>query len=184
MRGKPVVYHMCPPNLRGNLLLPLDALRKEHPDLYAAKMAKYRGRETIPTRPLPELKCRWCDCVQFSTVHPEAIRDAMLRAGHSWPDNGRRFFGVSVDEAGFSAGNTVIWRYEDAGPAADIAAAKSDIVPYSPGCVAELDALHHRTEKYFQEMHALGCRPLLFVGVPHLLHRGPVSLKHADEIVV
>lgn len=184
MSKTPIVYHMRPPDLRGAMLLPLETLRIEHPDLYTAKMAKYRGREAIPERRVPELNCRWKNCVQFSTVHPAAIRDAMLRTGHTWPKGGARFFLLDARVCAFTADNTIIWLYEDTAPTADFAAAQTDVIRYSTDCIVRLSMLGRRTERYFRQMRDAKRRPLLFVGVPHLLHRGTVPLDHAEEIVV
>ena len=184
MQTATVLYHMRPRRLRGRSLVPLNALRGIDPALYDEGMAKYRGREAIPDRPLLELGCRWGDCVQFSTVHPAAIRAAFLEAGHDWPANGVGFLAIDADRAGFTADDTVIWLYEDAGPTSDMAAPKKDVVPYAADRVARLAALHDRTRCYLREMKDADSRPLLFVGVPHVLHRGAVALDHVDELVV
>lgn len=108
----------------------------------------------------------------------------MVETRHNWPKQGVRFLAIDADKAGFTSANTAIWLYEDAGPTKDMATAKTDIVPYAPNTAVTLRSLQHRTKAYFREMRETGCRPLLFVGVPHVLHRGTVALEHADEIVI
>lgn len=175
---------MRPHTLRGRTLLPLNALQAVDPALHAQQIAKYQGRDAIPDRPLPELQCRWGDCVQFSTVHPAAIRFAFEETGHEWPKNGVRFFSVDAGRAGFTSDDTAIWLYEDAGPTTDMAAPKTDVVAYSADRVASLATLQDRTMAYLREMKAAGRRPLLFVGIPHVLHRGAVPLDHTEDVVV
>ncbi|MEJ6392523.1 hypothetical protein V8J82_04595 [Gymnodinialimonas sp. 2305UL16-5] len=184
MSTSPIIYHLRPHDLRGAALVPLNTLRDAHPDLFDRHMAKYLGRAAIPSRPLPELGCHWGDCVQFSTVHPAAIRSAMLETGHSWPRDGLRFLAIPVEKAGLSASTTAIWLYTNAGPSADLGAAKTDVVAYSSERLATLGELPVGTTTYFHEMHALGRPPLLFVGIPHVLHRGPVALDEAIDIIV
>lgn len=184
MSPSTVLYHMRPPCLRGTSLVPLNALHEIDPDLHAQGIAKYRGREAIPERPLPELNCRWGDCVQFSTVHPAMIRAAFIDTGHDWPRRGIRFLVVDADRAGFTTDDTAIWLYKDAGPTTDMAAAKTDVVPYTADRIAHLTTLHDRTVGYLREMKAADRRPFLFVGIPHVLHRGAVSLDHMGELVI
>ncbi|WP_349295663.1 hypothetical protein ABEB22_14305 (plasmid) [Thioclava sp. 'Guangxiensis'] len=181
---KTMLYHLRPRNLIGTSLVPFFELQGVDPSLAAKAMAKYQGRFSIPDRPLPELMCRWGDCVLFSPVHPEAIRAAFVEAGHTWPKEGVTFLGINADHAGFSTDDTVIWLYENAGPNADLAAAKKDVVPYSADRVARFSVLPDRTRDYLREMKATDRRPLLFVGVPHVLHRGRVALDGVEELVI
>ncbi len=183
MEDVPRIYHMRPTRIAGKRLLPLNVLCARYPELSKQVMAKYKGREAVPKRPLPELGCTWADCVMFATVHPSKIRDSIVRAGHTWPERGIRFLGIRADNAAFSARNTVIWLYSDTGRA-DFATPKADVVPFTVERVAELKDLQSGTQSYLREMKQAGRRPLLFVGVPHVLHRGEIPRDLCEEIVV
>jgi len=169
------LYHLHPAKLRGDALLPMSMLERSWPDLYASALVKYRGRIEALRRPLPELDCNWVDCVQFSTVHREDLRDAMVAAGLGWPQRGRRF--LVCDGAGLKELATCIWLYRDARPAGDLAAAKTDVIPFSLDRLPALRAVTDGTRAYLTEMARLNRKPLLAVGVPHILHRGPVPLR-------
>ncbi|MEL6683147.1 MAG: hypothetical protein AAFQ09_10955, partial [Pseudomonadota bacterium] len=165
-------------------LLPLHALRNAYPDLYAAQMKKYQGREAILDRPMPELGCRWGDCVLFSPVHPLEIRAAFDEAGHEWPANGIRFLALDPVRAGFSADNTAVWLYENTSKTSDMASPKPDVIPYTLARIAELGSLPDRTRAYLRRKKAAGQRPLFFIGIPHVLHRGSVALNKMEELAV
>ena len=170
--------------MRGDTLLPLNMLRDVAPELYALQQAKYTGREGIQHRRIPELDCAWADCVQSSTVHPEGIRDAILKTGHPWPKAGRRFLVIDPARAKFNERNTVIYLAADTGPTTDFVTPKPDVVSYDPALLAKHTHVKTGTLDYLCEMRAANQRPLLFVGIPHVLHRGPISLEHTTEILV
>ncbi|WP_299747310.1 hypothetical protein [uncultured Tateyamaria sp.] len=176
------VYHLHPSELRGDALVPLSTLERTQPDLYERAIAKYRNRMGSLRRPLPELGCLWVDCVQFSTVHPEDLRDAMIAAGFGWPARGRQF--LVFDAARLEASATSIWLHRDTSPREDMAAAMTDIVPFSTDRLHDLRAVANGTRAYLAEMAQLERRPLLFVGVPHILHRGPVSLAGSRLLTI
>ncbi len=179
MDDVPQIYHLCPPRLLGEHLQPLNLLCTSYPEL----ASKYVGREAIPRRSLPQLNCCWADCLQFSTVHPSRIRDAMIQTGHGWPDHGVRFLAIRSDSPMFAAGNTVIWQYTDT-MRTDITKPKADVVPYTLNALAELNELQAGTLTYLRKMKGEGHRPLLFVGVPHVLHRDKIPLSLCNEIIV
>ncbi|MEL6838191.1 MAG: hypothetical protein AAFP85_02795 [Pseudomonadota bacterium] len=183
MSFRPRLYHMKPKDMRGDHLLPLNMLREVAPDVFAAQQAKYKGREAAPYRAIPELGCTWADCVQSSAVHPEAIRDAILKTGHAWPKAGRRFLVIDPARAGFNATNTAIYLATDTRPA-DFVTPKPDVVPYDPALLAHQDSIKTGTLDYLRQMRAAARRPLLFVGIPHVLHRGTIPLDCTTEIVV
>ena len=70
------VYHGVPPELVGTKLFPLNMLEKEAPDVYDQQRSKYKGREEVSQRQIPELDCTWADVVQLLPLHPRKVFEA------------------------------------------------------------------------------------------------------------
>ncbi|WP_147109063.1 hypothetical protein [Tateyamaria sp. syn59] len=146
-------------------------------------MRKYCNRMAAPLRPLPELGCTWSDCVLLSPVHPEALRAARIACGLSWPEAGHRF--LVFDAANFDARaeRMCIWLYSDTRPQ-DFAAAKTDVVPYASDRLEGLGTVSDAARSYMSEMARLGKAPLMYVGVPHVLHRGAIPLAWSRTVTI
>ena len=62
--------HLIPKNLKGDLLLPLNEIRKEDEELYQSHGKKYKGREALMECNIPRLNCKWNDVIFLLPVHP------------------------------------------------------------------------------------------------------------------
>ncbi|MBY5931656.1 hypothetical protein KUV51_01490 [Tateyamaria omphalii] len=181
------LFHWCPPDLRGTDLLPLSDLQSAQPDIHARAMRKYQNRMGAPQRPLPELGCVWADCVMLSPVHPEALRAARLENGLGWPETGHRFLAFDAARFDARADRMCIWLYSDtAKPTSppDYSVAMTDVVPYSSERLETLGHVSAGARSYMAEMAQLGTPPLMFVGIPHVLHRGSIPLAWSRTITV
>ena len=89
------VYHRRPPDLRGEILYPLNALRARYPDAYERQAAKYRGREKLMATPVPPLGLLWNDVLHLAPIHPHLLYRALVACGLSPPDHS--YFAIPVD---------------------------------------------------------------------------------------
>ena len=177
------LYHLLPDDLRGDVLHPLNRLEDLHPDVHARHVRKYRGREVLQERRVPELDCLWNDVLHLSPVHPALIRDAKLSLGLGWPKGGRAVVAIDPERHGLSADNTVVW-LSPAREKGDFRASAEDYAPYSAAFVEASTHLPERTLDHFRSAKANGHPTFLFVGIPHILHRGSINLRNADVIQV
>ncbi len=174
------IYHLKPPSLRGDELLPLNQLRVRHPALYDEAFQKYLGREHLTEVKLPRLNCLWNDVLHFAPIHPSLIRKA-LSAMSSSPILDRMWLKIPV-----SALSGLPAVYFDSPPSVyggnyDFEATcfrDFRIEEYS-----ELRDLPKRTLEYYREQLEQEKRPLLFNGVTHVLVKGMVSVVKAEEFV-
>lgn len=166
------VYHLVPRDLRGDMLLPLNRLREDYPDLAEVYTAKYAHRPHVPNLPVPHLDCTRGDVLMFAPVHPEELKAALLESGRTrYPT---RFF--AVDAARFTPNDTVLYvpgeKPEDA-----------TYTPYTPGCLDPHRVIPDVTRRYFCDTPQ--DKPvLLFGGVPHVFYRGTIPLAELTTVEV
>lgn len=172
-RVRGTLYHTAVTAPRGDELLPLSALREQHPELYIRHRAKYTGREERLLERVFPLDCAWEDVVFLSPLDSSVLFEAMRSAGRQvpeitmWPlDASRldprrcciRLMRVTPGE-----------RTADPGTEDD----------YLPLTTATLRAVSEVTDRALTRLRALAPdEPSLPWGdVPHILHRGPLPLS-------
>jgi hypothetical protein len=169
MPTTPVLYKAAVRDLRGDELLPLNMIRERYPEVYEREIVKYSGRSHVMRHPVPPLDCTWSDVVFFSPVHLMLIFDAIRSSGRisSGPDY------WTIDASLLSPDRTcILLKRHDPTFAPP---APADFLPYSSAAVAALStpspqALHRLRNLTRTE-------PLLpFADIPHILHRGPISI--------
>jgi hypothetical protein len=74
----PFVYHLCPADMHGHTLYPLNSLKAERPDLYDRERPKWDGRESVLTWPVPHLGVPWADTVNLSALDPKLLAAALI----------------------------------------------------------------------------------------------------------
>lgn len=170
-----VVYHFVPRNLTGNILYPLNQLKEKHPELYATHAKKYDGRQFLLKTPIPILDCLWNDVLHFSPIHPETIRDAMIKFGRKWRPT--QWYEVDTQKLNFTDDNTVFYFSGDT---------LKDRYFEVFEC-ERLDSMRDIPEKtlaYYRQSLAEGKAPLMFAHVPHILHKGQINLEQVKIIQV
>lgn len=163
------IYHLVPPRVEGSLLKPLNELKEEFPQLYEQHAAKYQGREELMNENIPKLGCKWNDVLQFSPVHPELIRNALLEAGFGW--QAMLFFEIDPSAVGMNATNTVFFLHKPR-ERGDFKMYDDEFVPLTPDLPDDLFRLPQATLTHFAEAKASNSRPFLFLWVPHVLYKG------------
>ncbi len=176
-RARGTLFHTAITDPRGDELLPLTALARRYPDLYARHIAKYAGREhRLRERVIP-LDCDWADVVFFSPVDSAVLFDAVRSAGRRvWAGPMWAFDASRLDPRRCCVR---LMRVTRGARSAD----PGDEDDYLPLTTATLRAVSQVTDRALTRLRNLGPdEPLLPWGdVPHVLHRGPVPLDIFHE---
>lgn len=177
-REKPgeYLYHMAPKEQRGEMLMPLNELKNQHPDLYEKAVAKYAGREKLMERQIPVLKVKWNDVLHLTVVHPSEVKQAIVDAGIEPPE----MEWYKIPKSAINPENTVVYSGVSIG---DVVSEEA-ISAYNEGDLPGYASLPDTTKQYYKEEIAQGRKPLLFHGVPHILYRGKIDTAALDKVKV
>ena len=176
MSEKIYLYHKVPKEMKGTILYPLNQLRDIFPEIYDAEVKKYEHRESILERRIPILGCLWNDVLHLSPVHPQQIKDALLKLGYH--DFEYKFYQLDADS--INPSEAVIYTYEHAQPLGGVDV--KDFIPYTKDKISTLNNITETTTKYFQDKLSRGEEPLLFYGVPHILVKHNIDITDVPII--
>ncbi len=162
------------------VLYPLNILKEKFPELYQVKAEKYSGseyRRTIPEKLIPTLeKAAWGDVLQLTAIHPEDLKKALVEAGFSPQE--LKFY--QVDPALLDPQKTTIYLYRE-----DIEdESVENFAQFDPEKLAEHSGIPEKTMEHYREQREHGEKPFLFVGVPHIFHKGPIDVSNFPVITV
>ncbi len=167
------VYHLKHRQLHGDYLRPLNELQQLAPEIHAAQVKKYRGREVLQERRVPYLDCLWNDVLFFSSVHPRHIRDGFIAAGQQWP--GLEWFAADTVALQFSPENTVVFTSAMTRKKGEFGIDKSEFRPFQPEMLPSLREMRQVTLDYYKEAAAAEEPLFAWHGLPHILHRGRIA---------
>lgn len=165
------LYHRVPENMRGTMLLPLNAFRERWPELYRAQAAKYAGRERLMQARVLSLDCLWNDVVHMTAVHPEEIKAGLATAGLSTEGLGR-FFEIDPQQLDWRA----MAVYKHIQPAHDTIP-PGEILHFQRHLIGNYAKIPDAAHAYWQRCAAMRQRPMTFGFIPHILHRGPIDVS-------
>lgn len=175
-KEKVFLYHMVPEDMHGNILHPLNVLKDARPDLFTKESKKYTGREHIMDYFIHSLECNWNDVIHLSPVKPEDIKQALLDAGFDPLE--RKFYQIDPDL--LDPSKTTIYLYQN-----DTPAKPTDFTNYDPKNIDIHSVIPERTLAHYKEAKEAGKHmPLLFVGVPHILHKGSIDTSKFHIVTV
>ena len=75
------LYHLCPDEILGEKLIPLNRQQLLFPSLYQKNSEMYAGREAITRRCIPLLECCWNDVIHLTNIPPREFLNALNEAG-------------------------------------------------------------------------------------------------------
>lgn len=187
MEGSPKqhLYHIVPDKMRSNeegrkVLYPLHVLKDKFPDLHEVEVQKYDGseyRKNLPNTIIPTLEeAAWGDAIHLQAIHPEEIKKALVEAGFHPQE--LKFY--QVDPALLDPEKTTIFLYRDDKEDDD----PENYSEYDPEKLAEHSGMSERTKESYKDDLAREKPPTLFVGVPHILHKGPIDASDFPVIIV
>ncbi len=180
---------MAPNEMRSDeegrkVLYPLNILREKFPGLYQVEHAKYNipesgntenERKFVPQKLIPTLEnAAWGDVIQLTAIHPKDLKQALVDAGFSPKE--LKFY--QIDPNTLDSKNTTIYLYridtEDNNP--------ENFVQYDPEKLEAHAVVPDTTKRYYKEKFEQGEGSLLFVGVPHIFHKGPIDVSNFPVI--
>lgn len=166
------VYHLVPANLAGSVLYPLNRLKEIFPEVAAAHVKKYEGREGLLNTRIPLLDSLWNDVLHLSPVHPAKITAAMREAGHLFRP--RKWYGI--DATLLSASDTVIWEYPQRERArGDFTVGEDEVLPFASSLLDNYSEVGEGTRRYYASNQP-GQPFLRFVGITHILYKGCIDV--------
>ncbi|MBM7067988.1 hypothetical protein [Actibacterium sp. 188UL27-1] len=171
------LYHLIPVPMEGKTLFPLNQLKAVDLAAYQRHRKKYQGREALLDRRIPPLACLWNDVLHLCLVDPHLIRDAKLAAGLPWPQRGRAVAAFDTAGGEFTPDNTAIWHPSPTRTKGDFGTPAKEFTPYHAHHLGALGDLPDRTRQHFEDCAKTGQQSFLFMGIPHVLHRGALSLE-------
>jgi len=177
-RPKPRLYHIVPSDMQGTVLHPLNALKDIRPDLYVAKAGKYEDRKHIMQQFIPTLECAWNDVLHFTAVDPRELKQALVDAGMEPRE--MKFY--EIDPSLLDPKRTTIYLYSD--KTGEEKMAPEHFRTYDPENLQEHAVLPEVTKEYYKRMYAKGEKPLAFIGIPHILHKGSLDISDLPVVTV
>lgn len=175
---KVYLYHMVPKDMQGKILHPLNVLKTEQPDLYLAKVGKYDDRKHVMDQFIPTLECKWNDVLHFSAINPEELKKSLIEAGMTPRE--MKFY--QIDPSLLDPKQTTIYLYREKEKEDKMGV--ENFAEYNPEALHEHSTLPEETKNYYKEMYSKGGKPLMFIGVPHILHKGSVDISDFPVVTV
>lgn len=164
---------MIPDKLAGDTLYPLNTLRGLHPELYTEQRLKYSNRPHVPESYIEPLDCAWGDVVFLTPVHPRNVFQTLREAGFEKPQR-TGFFEIDADLLDQSL--TTIWL----GHAHE--RKTLSYLPYETSRLEDLQSVSDYTRGYYKVCKESHQRPLLWHGLPHVLHKGEIQISTSRRI--
>ncbi len=211
MEGQPkqYLYHMVPKDMQSNeegknILYPLNVLKEKFPGLYEVKAEKYNSldkdgnineyRKNLPNTIIPVLeKATWGDVIQLTSIHPKDLKLALEQAGLQ----AQEFKFYQIDPEILDSKNTTIFLYRDDIPDDS----EENFTSYNPSKLGEYSSVSQQAKDHYVEISKFNKkvlennrasmndedmksqkRPTLFVGVPHIFHKGSIDVSNFPVI--
>jgi hypothetical protein len=175
---KQYLYHMVPHDMVGSVLHPLNTLKTTHPELYISKSSKYDTRKHVMEEFIPTLECLWNDALHFSPIHPEELKQGLIEAGMEPRE--MKFF--QIDPELLDPEQTTIFLFNNTD--IDHQTTVEDFANYNPQDIASHGTIRDITKQLWKEKIQRDGRPIFFVGIPHILHKGSIDISELKVITV
>lgn len=174
------IYHLKPENMQGELLIPLNQMDKED-ELYRQYSKKYIGREDLIKQSFPLLNCLWNDVVQFSALDPRIIIEELRKHNPELTLSRKSFYKFEVaDLAGQYEG--IVFDRDLSRVDKSFEVLPHEVRALEVDSYKELEAVPSRTIKYWKKVKEEGGVFLMFPFITHIMIKGPVDTRLAQEI--
>lgn len=174
------IYHKVPENLQGDILYPLNILKREYPDMYARAVEKYKDREHVMRQIIPLFSnCAWNDVVFFMAVNPIDLYAARREAG--WPDIPPQKF-YKIDPTTLDQTKLGVFLFTPKEHSSELA--RDDFTDYRQEDLEKYTQVPAETLSYFKSELKNGTRriPLFFRYIPHILYHGEIDVSSAEIV--
>ena len=171
------VFHLVPNQLHGNVLYPLNSLWKIAPEIAENLAKKYAGRESIQQRYIPPLDCLWNDVLMFCPVPPDRLMQTFRDEGYDLAP--KRWLKIAI--ARLEPQKTAIY-FSKNRAYGDHSVDDSDFARLDQVDFASLTQVPDALRVHIQSARSENRQPFMFVGVPHVLYKGELSLDGIEII--
>lgn len=183
------MYHLCPVDMHGHTLLPLNGLRTERPDLYDRERPKWDGRESVLTWRVPHLGVPWADTVNLSALDPRLLVAARRRLGLPLSKLlERRVARIPIDRIAHVPAvvydSASHWINSAPGEDVPLTPPEREFTPFDVATYRELSRVPPLHLDYLRRQLATGRPALGFVFVRHVLVDGPIDLSGIELVAV
>ncbi len=169
------IYHRKSKDFIGDVIYPLNQL--PFSDIKTRDQNKYKEREALLEVRIPPLNCLWNDVIHCSPVHPTDVYVALRQAGFTPPP--ANYFAIPARL--LSPTQTSIF-LSSTQPNNRYAAENYKV--FSSENLQLHQHLPQATQDYYTTCKSEGRNPLIYVGVPHILHLGLIKIKDCEIIEV
>ena len=170
---------MVPRNMKGDKLFPLNELKNKYPKIYDEARKKYIGREKVMKQKVHYLNCLWNDCIHFTAVHPRKIIHALKKTGSPIK---RKVKWFKINPSLLNPEKTIIYLYKPL--PSNQRETKKNFTGYNPKLLNKYNKITQKTIDYYKKCYKEKRRPLLFVLIPHILHKGSINITKCEIIEV
>ncbi|MFA7192323.1 MAG: hypothetical protein WC089_03440 [Candidatus Paceibacterota bacterium] len=187
---KKYLYHKVPADMKPNeegkkILYPLSDLKEKFPEVYAEEISKYDSneyRKKIPELNIPTLgDAKWKDVVQMSAIHPQDLINSLNASGFYYEP--MKFY--KIDPEKLNQSKTTIYLNKDGVGDEDL----SNFAEFKHDDLGYHSIVPEVTKEYYKKIKKINedlepekkKGPLLFGGVPHIFHRGPIDVSGFEE---
>lgn len=178
------LYHHVPKDLVGNILFPLNNLRKKFPSVYENQVAKYVGREQVMQQRIPILdNCLWNDVLFMTSLNPQELFDARREAG--WGDIEPQQY-YKIDPKTLDTSKLAVYLFEFKGSNIRSSNELSDFTEYNYDDLDKYAIIPKATKEYFKHEHEVG-EPrikLFYRYIPHIMYKGEIDISEVEIITV
>ncbi len=174
------LYHRVPDNLKYDEIMSLNQLELIDQELFDSGNWKYLNRPELKKIKIPTLNCLWNDVIFMSPVHPAQIKKALEGSGIEVKQQ-QEWFEICPQDCGFNSFNSTIFMYSSA------SSDSSDLNEYrsfSMDNIKPLNKLKPEVTAYYKECAIQGSKPMVFHLIPHVMHKGKLSLDKLSIIRV
>ena len=171
------LYHSVPHNLTGEFLMPLNELKKSHPEIYAEHVKKYEGREKLLNVKIPQLNCLWNDVLHTTSVLPNELDAAFSEVGAELEH--RKWF--KINPRILEPSKSIVYLYPNEKPSRFLT---EDFVALKDKDLKRYSIIGPETREYFRQENLMGRSPLMLHLVPHILYKGKLKISDLDIVKI
>ena len=171
------LYHSVPKDLKGDYLMPLNELKKEHPKIYKKILKEYSDRKNLLKAKIPCLNCLWNEVIHLTSTNPWELKKAFINAGgKDW--NRNKFF--KINPKLLDKSKAVIYQSSNTG----IRIFKKDFMEFSLKNIKKLNKVPEKTKRHFRDSLRRNEYSFAFAYTPHILYKGRLKIKDLKIIKI
>ncbi|MFA4872128.1 MAG: hypothetical protein WC610_03700 [Patescibacteria group bacterium] len=168
------IYHQIPNKIKGDVLYPLNEIKKIYPEIYRQGIEKYKNRKKIMKSKILPLDCLWNDALHFNPIDPRLIKKSLAKFGYKFSGEFFRIHWEKLDPK-------ITTIYKNTSPRRIF---KKDFEDYNLENLVKYKKIPATTMKYYEKLIKQGKKPLIYSRIPHIFYRGSMNIKNTPIIKV